>query len=186
MLGRFCTCPWLVVCKNGPLAGKTLDQVWKDHPEIFGFPDGKVFPLLVKLLDANMDLSVQVHPDDDYAKLHENGDLGKTECWYIIDCKDDAELILGHHASTKEEFKQRIESGDWNGLLRRIKIKPGDFFYVPSGTLHALCKGTLVLKSSKTLIQHIAYTIMTAVMTRAKKNSSYRKSHGSHNDTAYR
>ncbi|MBD5023914.1 mannose-6-phosphate isomerase, partial [Xanthomonas citri pv. citri] len=59
---------------------------------------------------------------------------------------DDAELILGHHASTKEEFKQRIESGDWNGLLRRIKIKPGDFFYVPSGTLHALCKGTLVLE----------------------------------------
>ncbi|MEC1431043.1 mannose-6-phosphate isomerase, class I [Bacillus subtilis] len=132
--------------KNGPLAGKTLDQVWQDHPEIFGFPDGKVFPLLVKLLDANMDLSVQVHPDDDYAKLHENGDLGKTECWYIIYCKDDAELILGHHASTKEEFKQRIESGDWNGLLRRIKIKPGDFFYVPSGTLHALCEGTLVLE----------------------------------------
>lgn len=132
--------------KNGPLAGKTLDQVWQDHPEVFGFPDGKVFPLLVKLLDANMDLSVQVHPDDDYATLHENGDLGKTECWYIIDCKDDAELILGHHASTKEDFKRLMESGDWNGLLRRIKIKPGDFFYVPSGTLHALCEGTLVLE----------------------------------------
>ncbi|QIW78894.1 mannose-6-phosphate isomerase, class I [Bacillus tequilensis] len=132
--------------KNGPLSGKTLDQVWQDHPEVFGFPDGKVFPLLVKLLDANMDLSVQVHPDDDYAILYENGDLGKTECWYVIDCKEDAELILGHHASTKEEFKHRIESGDWNGLLRRIKIKPGDFFYVPSGTLHALCEGTLVLE----------------------------------------
>lgn len=132
--------------KNGPLLGKTLDQVWQDHPEVFGFPDGKVFPLLVKLLDANMDLSVQVHPDDNYAILHENGDLGKTECWYVIDCKEDAELILGHHASTKEEFKHRIESGDWNGLLRRIKIKPGDFFYVPSGTLHALCEGTLVLE----------------------------------------
>ncbi|MCY8426820.1 mannose-6-phosphate isomerase, class I [Bacillus vallismortis] len=132
--------------KNGPLAGKTLDQVWQDHPEIFGFSDGKVFPLLVKLLDANMDLSVQVHPHDDYAIMHENGDLGKTECWYIIDCKDDAELILGHHASTKEEFKRTMESGDWNGLLRRLKIKPGDFFYVPSGTLHALCEGTLVLE----------------------------------------
>ncbi|MDO3661836.1 mannose-6-phosphate isomerase, class I [Bacillus sp. C28GYM-DRY-1] len=113
--------------KNGPLAGKTLDQVWQDHPEVFDFPDEKVFPLLVKLLDANMDLSVQVHPDDDYATLHENGDLGKTECWYIIDCKDDAELILGHHASTKEDFKRRMVSGDLKGLLRRIKIQARRF-----------------------------------------------------------
>ncbi|MEC1290495.1 mannose-6-phosphate isomerase, class I [Bacillus mojavensis] len=132
--------------QNGRLSGKTLDQVWKECPEFFGFPQRSVFPLLVKVLDANMDLSVQVHPDDHYAMVYENGDLGKTECWYIIDCKEGAELILGHHAGTKEEFIQLIESGDWNGLLRRINIKPGDFFYVPSGTLHALCEGTLVLE----------------------------------------
>ncbi len=69
-----------------------------------------MFPLLVKLLDANMDLSVQVHPDDDYAKLHENGDLGKTECWYIMDCKDDAELILGHHASTRKSSNSELKA----------------------------------------------------------------------------
>lgn len=135
--------------ENGPFAGKTLDKLWKANPELFGNPEGEVFPLLTKILDANMDLSVQVHPDDAYAQANENGELGKTECWYIIDCKEDADMIFGHNAKSKEELVKQIEEGNWNELLRRVKIKPGDFFYVPSGTIHALCEGTLVLETQQ-------------------------------------
>jgi mannose-6-phosphate isomerase len=137
------------IVENGPFSGMTLDTLWKEHPELFGHPKEEVFPLLTKILDANMDLSVQVHPDDAYAKVHENGELGKTECWYIIDCKEDADMIFGHNAQTKEEFNQLVEEGKWSDLLCRVKIKPGDFFYVPSGTIHALCEGTLVLETQQ-------------------------------------
>ncbi|WP_420489113.1 mannose-6-phosphate isomerase, class I [Neobacillus vireti] len=135
--------------ENGPYAGMTLDELWKEHPELFGNPKEEVFPLLTKILDANTDLSVQVHPEDDYAKAHENGELGKTECWYILDCKEGADMIFGHNAKTKEELRQKIVEGKWNELLRKVKIKPGDFFYVPSGTIHALCQGTLVLETQQ-------------------------------------
>jgi mannose-6-phosphate isomerase len=137
------------IIENGPYAGVTLDNLWREHPELFGHPKEKVFPLLTKILDANMDLSVQVHPDDSYAMVHENGELGKTECWYIIDCKEDADMIFGHNAQTKEELIEQMNKGKWNELLRRVKIKPGDFFYVPSGTIHALCEGTLVLETQQ-------------------------------------
>lgn len=137
------------VIENGPYAGKALDELWQEHPELFGHPKEEVFPLLTKILDANMDLSVQVHPDDAYAKVHENGELGKTECWYILDCKEDADMIFGHNAKTKEELVVQTGQGNWQELLRRVKIKPGDFFYVPSGTIHALCEGTLVLETQQ-------------------------------------
>ncbi|MDQ0218112.1 mannose-6-phosphate isomerase, class I [Peribacillus cavernae] len=137
------------VVKIGPHSGKTIGELWKNNHGLFGNYPSDVFPLLTKVLDANANLSVQVHPDDDYAKVNENGELGKTECWYIIDCKEDAELVYGHTARTKEELIQQVESGNWNELLRRVKIKPGDFFYVPSGTIHALCEGTLVLETQQ-------------------------------------
>ncbi|MFD0049407.1 mannose-6-phosphate isomerase, class I [Actinomycetes bacterium NPDC127524] len=137
------------IIENGPYKGMALNVLWRKHPELFGNPQQEVFPLLTKILDANMDLSVQVHPDDSYAMVNENGELGKTECWYIIDCKEDAEMILGHNAKKKEEFIQQINVGKWDELLRKVKIKPGDFFYVPSGTIHALCEGTLVLETQQ-------------------------------------
>jgi mannose-6-phosphate isomerase len=135
--------------KNGSYAGMGLDELWNKHPELFGNPKEEVFPLLTKILDANQDLSVQVHPDDAYAQVHENGELGKTECWYIIDCKEDACIIFGHNAKTKEELRKQIVDGKWEELLRKVKIKPGDFFYVPSGTIHALCEGTLILETQQ-------------------------------------
>jgi mannose-6-phosphate isomerase len=135
--------------ENGPYAGITLDKLWSEHPELFGNSNAEVFPLLTKILDANMDLSVQVHPDDAYAFTHELGELGKTECWYIIDCKEDGDMIFGHNAKTKEELIEKSKAGQWDNLLRRVKIKPGDFFYVPSGTIHALCEGTLVLETQQ-------------------------------------
>jgi mannose-6-phosphate isomerase len=134
------------IVKNGIYEGMTLDQLWKEKRELFGDDSNETFPLLIKVLDANQDLSVQVHPDNMYAKANENGELGKTECWYIIDCKKDAKIVFGHNAKTKAEFKELIQKRSWDSLFRSVPIKPGDFFYVPSGTVHALCEGTIVLE----------------------------------------
>lgn len=132
--------------KNGKYQGQSLANVYANHPEFFGKKEkGKTFPLLIKILDAAADLSVQVHPNDIYAKDYAN-DLGKTECWYILDCDVDTTLIYGHNAKTKEELIRLIETGSWANLLHEVPIKKGDFFYVPSGTIHALKKGTLVLE----------------------------------------
>lgn len=75
--------------------------------------------------------------------------MGKTECWYILDADEDAELIFGHDAKTKEEFINLIEEGKWDDLLRKVKIKKGDFFHVPTGTIHTFKKETLVLETQQ-------------------------------------
>lgn len=139
----------LSVVSKGPYEGRDLSELWKQHPELFGNIGGEVFPLLTKILDANTDLSVQVHPNDEYAKEFENGELGKTECWYVIDSEEGAELVIGHTAQSKEQFNEVIEQGEWNRLLRRVKVKPGDFFYVPSGTIHAIGSGILILETQQ-------------------------------------
>ncbi|WP_198510342.1 mannose-6-phosphate isomerase, class I [Bacillus solitudinis] len=135
--------------KNGSLKGKSLIEVWESHRELFANEQGEQFPLLVKILDASQDLSVQVHPDDEYAKKYEDGELGKTECWFVVDCEPDSELIVGHYAKTKEEFVSMIETGQWEQLLKKVKIKPGDFYYVPSGTIHAIGKGSVILETQQ-------------------------------------
>ena len=134
--------------KNGRFAGKTLDILYAEHRELFGNRQEPVFPLLTKILDANDWLSVQVHPDDAYGLEHE-GELGKTECWYIIDAEPGAEIIYGHNAKSKEELRQQIESKDWKNLLTKVPVKAGDFFYVPSGTMHAIGAGILVLETQQ-------------------------------------
>ena len=131
--------------KNGTYQGQTLREVYQKHPELFGNPAEGEFPLLVKILDANADLSVQVHPDDTYAQSVEH-ELGKTECWYVLDAAPGAKIIYGHQARNKTEFIQHIEAGEWAELLIEQPVKKGDFFYVPSGTIHALCAGTLILE----------------------------------------
>lgn len=133
---------------NGPYQGKTLAQLWLEEKALFDYPTEAVFPLLIKILDAEEELSVQVHPDDAYAQAHE-GELGKTECWYIIDAQPGAEIIYGHHAQTKVEFQERVEKEQWNQLFRRIPVKKGDFFFVPSGTIHAIGKGILILETQQ-------------------------------------
>lgn len=137
------------IVKNGEYEGKTLGYLWSSNRELFGGIEGDRFPLLTKILDANDDLSVQVHPNDEYAYAHENGELGKTECWYIIDCKPGAEIILGHNAQSKDDFVQMIEEGKWEELLRKVPVKPGDFFFVPSGTIHAIGKGIVILETQQ-------------------------------------
>lgn len=137
------------IVKDGKYKGLSLGELWEAHRDLFGNIEGERFPLLTKILDANRDLSVQVHPNDEYARLHENGEFGKTECWYIIDCKEDAEIIYGHHAKTKQELVNMIEQEEWEKLLQRVKVKPGDFFFVPSGTVHAIGEGILILETQQ-------------------------------------
>lgn len=134
---------------NGEHEGKTLKELWEENTGLFGVQTTDKFPLLTKILDANDELSVQVHPDDAYAQVHENGELGKTECWYIIDCDEDAEIIYGHNANDKAELGDMIQEGKWNQLFNSIKVKPGDFFYVPSGTVHAIGKGIRILETQQ-------------------------------------
>lgn len=133
---------------NGAFAGHKLDELWQNHRELFGEATGDVFPLLTKILDAEDDLSVQVHPDDAYGQKHE-GELGKTECWYIIDAEPGSTIIYGHHAKTKAELEEMIRSGRWDDLLRKVPVKKGDFFYVPSGTIHAIGSGILILETQQ-------------------------------------
>lgn len=131
---------------EGTFAGKTLSWLWDNHRELFGNAKGKEFPLLVKFIDAREDLSIQVHPDDAYAQVHENGARGKTECWYILDCEENSDIIVGHKAGTKEEMKQMIDEGRWEDFLQVRPIHPGDFFQIPPGTVHAIRKGTLLIE----------------------------------------
>lgn len=103
------------------------------------------FPILIKLIDADDRLSVQVHPDDEYAAAHEKDVRGKTEAWYIIDCDDDAELIYGFKDDiSKEDFRASIENGTLLDKVNRAKVKPGDVAFISSGTLHAIGKGILL------------------------------------------
>ena len=133
---------------EGEFAGQTLSRVFASHRELFGDIQDEQFPLLVKIIDACNDLSVQVHPDDEYAKVHENS-LGKTECWYVLDCDKNTQMVMGHHAKTKDELIQAIENDDYDHLLNSFEIHKGDFFYIPSGTIHAICKGSLIYEAQQ-------------------------------------
>lgn len=135
--------------KNGRFAGCRLSVVWEKHPEYFGNYASDRLPLMVKIIDAKEDLSIQVHPDDAYAKIHENGSFGKTECWYVLDCKKDASLVIGHHAKTKEELVSMIETGAWKEFIREVPIKKGDFIQIDPGTVHAIKGGSLILETQQ-------------------------------------
>ena len=138
--------------KEGRFAGKTLSSLWADEPALFGNADNKEgsrFPLLVKIIDADSDLSIQVHPDDVYAAEHENGSLGKTECWYILDACDGAELVVGHNAKNKAELEDMIRNGKWDSFIRKIPVKKGDFIQIDPGTVHAIKGGIEILETQQ-------------------------------------
>lgn len=138
-------------CKvaNGKYKGYSLSWLWKNKHEIFGGFLGELFPLLMKIIDAEDDLSIQVHPDDAYADVYEKGALGKTECWLVLNCDEDASIIIGHHARNGEEVREYITKQDWKSFLREIPIKKGDFFQIEPGTIHAIKKGTLILETQQ-------------------------------------
>lgn len=134
---------------EGSFEGKTLSWLWENERELFGNASGDRFPLLTKIIDARQNLSVQVHPDDKYAMEHENGSLGKTECWYILDCDENAGIIIGHNAKTKQELEDMIHGNRWDELIREIPIKKGDFLQIYPGTVHAIKGGTMILETQQ-------------------------------------
>jgi beta-glucosidase len=135
--------------RNGAFAGMKLSEVWEKHPEVFGNLSYDRFPLLTKIIDAQKDLSIQVHPDDSYAKEHENGALGKNECWYILDCPENASLVIGHNAKDQAELSDMIHQGRWNEFIREIPVKKGDFLQISPGTVHAIKGGILLLETQQ-------------------------------------
>lgn len=137
------------VISNGAFGGHDLASVIAENPEeILGKAVcrryGNRLPLLVKFIDAEKDLSIQVHPDDAMAQ-REHGKLGKTEMWYVIDAKPNAYLYSGFKkAVTGEEYKRRIADGTITEVLARHSVKSGDIFYIPAGRVHAICGGILL------------------------------------------
>lgn len=132
---------------GGDFDGKTLAEVLEIHPEYLGLRHRgeKELPLLIKFIDAKQDLSVQVHPTDDYARLHENGQLGKTEMWYVLDAKPGTSLIYGlRQDCTGEVLRRAIEAGDVMKYLQKVPIHRDDLFFIPPGTIHAIGAGALV------------------------------------------
>lgn len=137
------------VVVGGEYDGMHLSEVWDRHREAFGGMEGDRFPLLIKILDAEGDLSVQIHPDDAYAAEHENGSLGKRECWYVLDCEPDATIIVGQNAKGPEEFRAMVDAGRWDELLNELPIHKGDFFQIDPGTVHAIKHGTMILETQQ-------------------------------------
>jgi mannose-6-phosphate isomerase len=139
------------VVNNGHFAGQPLtavqDQLGLDlvgRNNAWAQERGK-FPHLIKILDANRRLSVQVHPDDDYALDHEGNELGKTEMWVILHAEPEAQIILGvKKGTTREKFRQAIEEGQLEPFLHYLPVKNGDHICVPAGSLHAIMGGSLI------------------------------------------
>lgn len=142
---------------RGTYEGISLEVLWKEHKELFGNYPSEKFPLNVKVLDAQEDLSIQVHPDRQYANANENGADGRTKFWYVLACEENSEMILGHYAKDKTEFKKGIREKRFDELFRRISIKKGDFFQINPGCIHALKKGTFVYEVNEG--SEIAYRI---------------------------
>lgn len=134
---------------NGALAGKGLDEIRGLFGDTWFGSKGVIssngrFPLLIKLLDCNDDLSVQVHPNDHYERLPA-GELGKTEMWYVLDAKPGAKIIYGlEQGVDRASLAKAIEEGRIMDCLQEVNVQAGDTFYIPAGTVHALCAGVLV------------------------------------------
>ncbi len=132
---------------NGEFKGKSLSDVldiWGKEAIGKNSASFENFPILIKLIDACDKLSVQVHPDDEYA-LRVEGEYGKTEMWYVVDCKPDAKLLYGFsHEISKEEFAQRIKNNTLDEVVNYVNVNKGDVFFITAGTLHAIGKGILI------------------------------------------
>lgn len=131
------------------------------------------FPLLIKLIDAKGDLSVQVHPSDEYALEHE-GEYGKTEMWYILDCEEGAALYYGFKEdTTREEYEAAIKEGRLTDILNRVPVKRGDVFFIPAGTVHAIGAGILICE----IQQNSNTTYRVYDYNRRDKNGNLRPLH---------
>lgn len=151
------------VVSEGPLAGKTIAQLVKEHKgELVGQHvyenTGDEFPLLVKFIDALSDLSIQVHPNDELAAVRHNGSKGKTEMWYVVAAEPGAHLLTGLTKSiTPEQYAEMVADGTITDVLARYDVHPGDVFFLPAGRIHAICGGCFIAEIQQT--SNITYRI---------------------------
>ena len=166
------------VVANGPDKGLTLpEMVRKNKEELVGEANyarfGEKFPLLIKFIDAKLDLSIQVHPDDALAKQRHNS-FGKNEMWYVIAADKGAKLISGFAKEiTPKEYKERVHDGTFAEVLQTCNIQPGDVFYVPAGRVHGIGAGAFVAEIQQT--SDITYRIFD--YNRKDKNGKTRELH---------
>ena len=152
---------WSTLEKNG--LRENLGTAW----------NGEGFPILVKLIDAEKNLSVQVHPDNEYARLHEN-DNGKTEFWYVLDCEPDAFIYYGFSKPvTPEEIHERIENATLREVLNKVPIKKGDSFLIKAGTVHALSAGSMIVEIQQS--SNVTYRLWD--YNRMDENGNFRELH---------
>ncbi|MDE7356372.1 MAG: class I mannose-6-phosphate isomerase [Rikenellaceae bacterium] len=143
------------VVSNGKLAGNDIEELVEVYMgDLVGDAVyerfGQEFPLLIKFIDAADILSIQVHPDDDLAAERHNA-YGKTEMWYVLDSDPGAELCVGFNRKvSRQEYLESVEAGSLPELLSRIKVKPGDAYFIPAGTIHAIGKGLMVAEIQQT------------------------------------
>lgn len=130
--------------KYGGFAGILLEDLYKTHKYLFGNLPYNEFPILIKIIATNDKLSVQVHPDDEYAKQFNQ--FGKTECWLILDKKDESRLVLGCNAQDKDELTKMVKESRFAELLNEITIEKGDFYKVNPGVIHAIGKDIVLLE----------------------------------------
>ena len=135
------------IAAGGPFEGMDLASILQSHPELLGTHHAEkgTLPILIKLIDAKEDLSIQVHPDDAYAFAHEGGRLGKTELWYVLAARKHAQLIYGlQYSVEREALRESILQGTVEKYLQRIPVRKNDIFFVRPGTIHGICAGTLL------------------------------------------
>lgn len=133
------------VVANGEFKGIKLDELIRlKGSELLGTKISKDwFPLLVKLINAKDKLSVQVHPDDKYAQEVE-GEMGKTEVWYVVEAFEGANLVVGTKDCTREQFKKAVKTGEFDEFMNKIYVKKGDVYFVKSGLIHAIGEGVII------------------------------------------
>ena len=161
---------------SGEFMGRELAAVLRDHPEYLGkrHKGNSSLPILIKFIDANRDLSVQVHPTDEYAREHENGQMGKTEMWYVLDASKDAYLVYGLSQScTQEEMRHAIANGTIMKYLQKVPIHKDDVFFVQAGTIHAIGAGALVAEIQES--SNLTYRLYD--YDRVDKNGNKRELH---------
>lgn len=160
---------------NGEFAGQKLNVVLKTHPEFLGtkVPAGSGLPILVKLIDAEKNLSIQVHPDDEYAREYEHQN-GKTEMWYVLDAKQGATLMNGFaHPVTKEQLESAVKEGQLTKHLQKVKVHKDDVFYIPAGTVHAIGAGIILAEVQES--SNVTYRVYD--YDREDKNGNKRELH---------
>lgn len=161
---------------SGSFTGQTLADVLTAHPEYLGQHGGKngELPILIKLIDAKEDLSVQVHPDDVYAQAHEGGQRGKAELWYVLDALDSSCLTYGlHHPVDRAVFRESILNGTVEKYLQRVPVRKNDLFFIQPGTIHAIGAGVLLAEIQQS--SNLTYRLYD--YDRTDKNGKKRELH---------